>query len=161
MDARNRKGIIMASMKQRGKKFNVWFDYRDENGCKIRQFETYADESHATRRKEVIDQIQAKREGAYDTETDKILRFQVDLYLKYRKMELLTDNEKVMLGLEEKEDKPVRRKTNYDGLFSDFVDEFLPNYARLNLTPASLENRENSLNNHILPLPKLRHCPDQ
>ena len=142
----------MAVMRQRGKKFNVWFDYRDETGSPQRQFETYPDQEQAERRKKVIDDIQAARSGKFDSTADDKLQFQVTVYKKYRSMDELSFQETIMLGLGDVlELEANRKRTHYDGTFSEFIEVFLPTYARLHLQPTSIEGWEGSLKNHILP----------
>lgn len=141
----------MAVMRQRGKKYNVWFDYRDELGQVQRQFETYQDQEQAERRKRVIDEIQEGRAGQHDLSTDKKLQTQVALYKKYRNMDEILPTDAAMLGMTEKAFESKRKKTHYDGTFNEFIEDFLPTYAKLHLQPASLEGWESALKNHILP----------
>lgn len=142
----------MAVMRLRGKKYNVWFDYRNEAGEVQRQFETYRDSEQAERRKKVIDEIQADRNGKHDTTTDSKLENQARLYVKYRRLDELSNEETIMLGIAEAlVPEEQRKRTHYDETFGQFIEAFLPTYARLNLQPASLEAWEGSLKNHILP----------
>ena len=142
----------MAVMRQRGKKFNVWFDYRDETGSAQRQFETYPDQEQAKRRKKVIDDIQAARSGQLDSTVDSKLQTQVSIYRKYRNLDDLTFQETCMLGISDGlESESTRKRTHYDGIFSEFIEVFFPMYARLHLQPSTIEGWEGSLKNHIIP----------
>jgi len=131
----------MATYKMRGTSHNVIYPYRMENGETKQQWESYGTELEALQRKSYIDYLQkAKRHDDVR-----------DAAREYKRMRAIekADQARTADGrtaaTESIEDNTYRT-------YQEFIDKFLPFYARKKLfSPNTYDSYESNLRNHILP----------
>lgn len=135
----------MATYKVRGASHNVIYQYRTSSGQVKQQWESYESELEAVQRKAFIDYLQSKKQ------TEEI-RKQAMEYKRSRAIEKATskithdDTDFVEATT------AMNPEENMLRTYKEFIDKFLPAYARKkNFSPRTYGSYVSNLNTHILP----------
>ena len=137
----------MATYKVRGTSHNVVYPYVTSLGEKKQQWETYTTELEALQRKAYIDYLQ--KNGRFDDIRKAAIEYKRNRAIKKSAETIAKRNpdaaDSTLLV-------PEPREENLSRTYREFMEKFLPSYARKqNFSPKTYDSYVSNLNSHILP----------
>lgn len=135
----------MATYTVRGDSHNVVYRYKTEDGKKVQHWETYETELEALQRKVYIDCLQKENKQA------EIRAAALDY--KARRATIKAAMERASGAFQMPAPAPPQSdEDNKQRTYREFIDKFLPFYARKKrFSPNTYDSYATTLNNHILP----------